>query len=185
MLGRTPHRELELFFAKKCDMTEKTYLLVSKKSYLGHDLWAIICIVGSVFDFLSRLLWVLFVIFEPNGEVAWILLASPNVPYRSYGSFLVLYSKQLRRKWAKKWLTASTCIVVSNWVGPVYYFVSLLVLSIMNVEAINTQQPFLWLPFPVEFRNSEFLERISRNVTVQKIPFLFVLFFRLRWLFLK
>lgn len=55
----------------------------------------------------------------------------------------------------------------------------------MNVETIYAKESLLGLAFPVKLRNAEFLQSISRQITVQEIALFFVFLFSRRDILLK
>jgi len=97
------------------------------------------------------------VLFVPDWKFAWIIPTSADVPYCIDWPLFVLDSEKFSRKWAEQRLSATTHVVVPDWIRSIYYFVALFVFSIMNVETIYAKKSFLGLAFPVELRNAEFL----------------------------
>jgi hypothetical protein len=55
----------------------------------------------------------------------------------------------------------------------------------MNVETIYAKKSFLGLAFPVKLRNAEFLQSISRQITVQEIALFFIFLFSRSIILLK
>jgi hypothetical protein len=82
----------------------------------------------------------IFIVFlVPDRKVAWVNFASANIPDSIYWPFLIFDSKKLGRKRTEQRLAATTGVVVASRVCTINYFISLFVLSIMNVETIDAE----------------------------------------------
>jgi hypothetical protein len=104
---------------------------------------------------------VLIIVLVPDWKITRISLTPANVEYRVYRALFIFDSKKFRCKWANERLASPTGIVVTSLANSIYYFVSLFVLSIMNIEPVNTQQAFLRLSLPIVFDNTELLKCIA------------------------